>query len=96
MKAPLPEAIRAFIRKAVTAVFRVRGSVLCDGESCVSRHMAGKSAVSRTLAENQHQQSELSKRLTAANRDVQAAFRTLCDEISIAAKNGNGGCGGRG
>ena len=96
MKVSLPEAIRAFIRKAVATVFRVRGSVLCDGESCVSKHMSGKSVVSRTLAENQHRQSELREKLAAANRSTQIVFRTLCDEISLVAKNGNGGCGGRG
>ena len=96
MKASLPETIRAFVRKAVASVFRIRGSVLCDGESCVSRHMAGKSIASRALAENQHEQSEWSEKLAAANRATQSAFRTLCNEISIAAKNGNGGCNGRG
>lgn len=91
VRALLPEAIRAFLRKAAASVFRVRGSVLCGGDSCVTRHMAGKSATSRTFAENQDQQVRLDKELAQANEAVTSAFGSLCDEIAIAAKNGNGG-----
>ena len=87
----LPETIRAFLRKAVASVFRVRGSVLCDGELCVTRHMAGKTVTSRTFAENQGQQTELNRQLVRANEAATGTFSSLCDEIAIVAKNGNGG-----
>lgn len=80
------------------AVFRVRDSVLCDGELCVTKHMTGKSEVNRTFAENQHHQNEWNAKLQRANKGAKDVFGTLCDEIAVIAKNGNGNgsCNGGG
>ena len=87
----LPEAIRSFLRKAVVSVFRVRGSVLCEGDACVAKHMSGKSATSQAFAENQNQQIRLDRELVRANEAANVAFGSLCDEIAIVAKNGSEG-----